>query len=84
MSLLVIYVYFRASVDHIRLRQSLSSRVSSLLFLLTVIPLYTVSATPYTPFLLRSPLRSSLLRNKQISERDGQSLEYQRSLFLGL
>jgi len=60
------------------------STLHSLCHPLHTIPLYTVSATPYTPFLLRSPLRSSLLRNKQISERDGQSLEYQRSLFLGL
>jgi hypothetical protein len=84
MPLLLIYMYFRASVDHIRLPYAFSSCVSSLLLLLIVIPLYTVPATPYTPFFLRSPLRSSLLRNKQISERDGQNLEYQRSLVLGL
>jgi len=77
-------VKFRASVVHIRFRYAFTSCVSSLLFFLIFILLYTVSATPYTPFLLRSPLRSGLLRNKQISERDVQSLKYERSLVLGL
>ena len=77
-------VKFRASVVHIRLRYAFTYCVSSLLILLIFTLLYTVSSTPYTPFLLRSPLRSGLLRNKQISERDGQSLKYQHSLVLGL
>jgi hypothetical protein len=84
MSLLAIYVYFRASVVHIRLRYVFIYCVPSLLFPFIVILLYAVSATSYTPFSLPSPLRSSLLRNTQISERDGQSLEYGRSLGLGL
>ena len=84
MSLLVICLHFRASVVHIRLRCAFTSCVSSLLFHLNVILPYTVAATSYTPFLQRLPLWSSLQRNTQISEQDGQSSRYQRSLVLGL